>query len=193
MNEYNLEGKEKIENKKDEIEENDENEEIEESEDETSLTPLSETDLLKSVKVLRELLDRMQVDVVITTKTQNDARTIFISGPDSGLLVGKQGQTLDALHFIFNRILHRKLGINGFVDIDVDGYRSRRELAIKKMAIELAKKAKKEGKIIPIQPMNARDRRIVHMTLSGMKDIKTESEGSGKDRHVKIIPLKSKD
>jgi len=154
--------------------------------------PLNESDLLKGVKILRELIDRMQVNVIITTGGGSDNRTISVSGPDSGLLVGKKGQTLDALHFLFNRIVHRRVGIRGFIDLDVDGYRSRREKAIRKMATDLAMKAKQEGKVIPIRPMNARERRIIHMTLSEMSDIKTESEGEGKDRYVQIIPIEAK-
>lgn len=162
------------------------------NEEDSRNPPLSETDLLKGVRVLREIIDKMQVDVIITTGGEKDNRTIYVSGPDSGLLVGKKGQTLDALHFIFNRIMHRRLGIKGFIDLDVDGYRSRREKAIKKMVLDLAKKAKEEGKVIPIRPMNARERRIVHLALSDMRDVKTESEGEGKDRHVQIIPLDPK-
>lgn len=165
---------------------------VEEREEAAPAPPLSETDLLRGVKILRELIDKMQVDVIITTGGEGASRTIFISGPDSGLLVGKKGQTLDALHFLFNRMVHRQLGLKGFIDLDVDGYRSRREEAIRKMAVDLADRARKEGKVIPIQPMNARERRIVHMALSEMGDVKTESEGIGKDRHVQIIPLNAK-
>jgi spoIIIJ-associated protein len=154
--------------------------------------PLSESDMLRGVKILRELIDRMQVNVIITTGGESDTRTIFISGPDSGLLVGKRGQTLDALHFVFNRIVHKQMGVRGFIDLDVDGYRSRREKAIRKMAVDLARKAKQEGKVIPIRPMGARERRIVHLALSEVSGIRTESEGEGKDRHVQIIPLHPK-
>jgi len=148
--------------------------------------------MLKGVKILRELIDRMQVNVIITTGGESDNRTIFISGPDSGLLVGKKGQTLDALHFIFNRIVHKQMGVRGFIDLDVDGYRSRREKAIRKMAVDLARKAKQEGKVIPIRPMGARERRIIHLALSEVNGIRTESEGEGKNRHVQIIPLRPK-
>jgi spoIIIJ-associated protein len=153
---------------------------------------LSETDLLRGVRILRELIDKMQVNVIITSGGDGDSRTLFISGPDSGLLVGKQGQTLDALHSIFNRMIHKQLGVKGFIDLDVDGYRSRREQALRKMAMDLARKAKEEGKVIPIRPMSARERRIVHLALSEVGDIKTQSEGEGKDRHVQIIPLNAR-
>ena len=159
--------------------------------EETADREIRESDLLRGVKLLREIIDRMQMDVIITT-SGGKGRTIFISGPDSGLLLGKKGQTLDALHFIFNRIVHRNLGVRGFMDIDVDGYRSKREKALKILALELAEKAKSEGKVIPIKPMNPRERRIIHLALSEVADIKTESEGQGEDRHVQIIPISVK-
>ncbi|MFH1436452.1 MAG: R3H domain-containing nucleic acid-binding protein [Pseudomonadota bacterium] len=160
--------------------------------EETGGREIRESDLLRGVKLLREIIDRMQMDVIITT-SGDKGKTIFISGPDSGLLLGKKGQTLDALHFIFNRIVHRKLGVRGFMDVDVDGYRSRREKTLRKMALELAEKAKSEGKVIPIKPMNPRERRIVHLALSEVADIRTESLGHGEDRYVQIIPINKED
>lgn len=153
--------------------------------------PITEAHILQGVKILREIIDRMNLDVIIVA-SKNDSSTISITGPDGGLLVGKKGRTLDELHFLFNRILRRKTGIDGFINIDVNGYRSRREEALKKMAFKLAEKAKREGKVIPIPPMNARSRRIIHLALASDKEVKTESEGEGNRRHVQIIPINIK-
>jgi len=152
---------------------------------------VGEADLFKAVRILRDLLDRMGLDVVIST-AQNDSR-INISGPDGGLVVGRRGQTLDALHFLLNRILHRATGKRGFIDIDVEGYRSRRESAIQAQAKDMAKRARDEGIVLEFDPMNARERRIVHMALADEPGVRTESKGEGDERFVRVIPVEGEE
>lgn len=148
---------------------------------------VGDAELFKAVRVVREIFDRMGLDVVISTGPPG-SRLINVSGPDSGLVVGKRGHTLDALHFLLNRMMHRATGKKGFIDIDVEGYRSRREKALKAQALELAQKARDDNKVLSFDPMTARERRIVHMTLADEPGIYTESRGSGDRRHVQVIP-----
>jgi spoIIIJ-associated protein len=148
---------------------------------------LGDAELFKAVRMLREIFDKMGLDVVISTAAPG-TRLINVSGPDSGLVVGKRGATLDALHFLLNRILHRATGKKGFIDIDVEGYRSRREKALKAQAVELARRARDEGRVLSFDPMSARERRIVHMTLADEPGVSTESEGYGDRRYVQVIP-----
>jgi spoIIIJ-associated protein len=148
---------------------------------------VGEAELFKAVRILREMFDRMGLDVVISTG-QSGEKLVNVSGPDSGLVVGKRGQTLDAIHFLLNRILHRETGKRGFIDVDVEGYRSRREKALKAQALDLARQARQEGRVIEFDPMNARERRIVHMTLAEESGVHTESRGSGDQRYVQIFP-----
>lgn len=153
---------------------------------------VGDAELFKAVRILREIIDRMGLDVVISTG-QPGEKLINVSGPDSGLAVGKKGQTLDALHFLLNRMLHRMTGKRGFIDIDVEGYRSRREKALKAQAVELAQRVRAEGKVIDFDPMNARERRIVHMTLADEPGVRTESSGEGENRRVQILPDEARD
>jgi spoIIIJ-associated protein len=153
---------------------------------------VGDAELFKAVRILREIFDRMGLDVVISAEQTGD-RLINVSGPDSGLVVGKKGQTLDALHFILNRMLHRITGKRGFIDMDVEGYRSRREKALRQQALELAARAREEGKILEFDPMNARERRIVHLALADEPGITTRSEGAGEERRVCVIPLTGED
>jgi spoIIIJ-associated protein len=148
---------------------------------------LGDEDLFKAVRIMRELFERMGLDVVISTG-QAGENLINVSGPDSGLVVGKKGQTLDALHFLLNRILHRTTGKRGFIDLDVEGYRSRREKAIKAQALEMAEQARAEGKVLDFDPMNARERRIIHITLADEPGVYTESRGEGDRRYVQVLP-----
>lgn len=148
---------------------------------------LGDEDLFKAVRIMRELFERMGLDVVISTG-QPGEKLINVSGPDSGLVVGKKGQTLDALHFVLNRILHRTTGKRGFIDLDVEGYRSRREKAIRAQALEMAEQARSEGTVLDFDPMNARERRIIHITLADEPGVRTESRGEGDRRYVQVLP-----
>jgi len=148
---------------------------------------LGDEDLFKAVRIMRELFERMGLDVVISTG-QAGEKLINVSGPDSGLVVGKKGQTLDALHFLLNRILHRATGKRGFIDLDVEGYRSRREQSIRAQALEMAEQARSEGTVLDFDPMNARERRIIHITLADEPGVRTESRGEGDQRYVQVLP-----
>ena len=148
---------------------------------------LGDEDLFKAVRIMREVFERMGLDVVISTG-QAGEKLVNISGPDSGLVVGKKGQTLDALHFLLNRILHRTTGKRGFIDIDVEGYRSRREKALKAQARDMAQQAREEGVVLDFDPMSARERRIVHITLAEEPGVRTESRGEGDRRYVQVLP-----
>ena len=148
---------------------------------------LGDEDLFKAVRIMRELFERMGLDVVISTG-QAGENLINVSGPDSGLVVGKKGQTLDALHFLLNRILHRTTGKRGFIDIDVEGYRSRREKVIKAQAREMAEEARSQGIVLDFDPMSPRERRLVHMALADEPGVRTESRGEGERRYVQVLP-----
>ena len=113
---------------------------------------------------------------------------ISVTGPDASLLVGKKGQTLDAVQYLVNRIVGRRVGEHKPVLLDADGYRDRREASLVELAQQLSEKAQAEGKIVALNPMNARDRRIVHLTLRDTPGISTRSEGDGDDRHLLIVP-----
>ena len=148
---------------------------------------LGDEDLFKAVRIMRELFERMGLDVVISTG-QAGEKLINVSGPDSGLVVGKKGQTLDSLHFILNRILHRTTGKRGFIDIDVEGYRSRREKAIKAQARDMAEQARSDGVVLDFDPMSPRERRLVHIALADEPGVRTESRGDGDRRYVQVLP-----
>ena len=109
-------------------------------------------------------------------------------GNDSGILIGKGGRTLDALEFIVNRIVNKKLQKNVRITLDIQNYRERRREYLRKLAISMGEKAKKTGKVIATEPLNARDRRIIHVTLRNDSSVETKSQGEGTLRKVIIIP-----
>ncbi len=115
---------------------------------------------------------------------------IEISGKDSGRIIGKKGQVLGALQFLTHRAVNRPGLPRRHVLVDAEGYRSRRDDSLALMARRLGKQAVDEGKIITFEPMNPRDRRVVHLALAKFEGVITKSEGEGDDRRVQIIPVR---
>jgi len=119
-----------------------------------------------------------------------DEINIEITGPDAGLVIGKKGQVLQALQFLTHRVVNRPTLDKRHVLVDAEGYRSRRDDSLASMAKRLGKQAVHEGKIITFEPMNPRDRRVVHMALAKFEGVITKSDGEGEDRRVQIIPVR---
>ena len=119
-----------------------------------------------------------------------DEINIEIFGRDAGLAIGKKGQVLQALQFLTHRVVNRPTLDKRHVLVDAEGYRSRRDDSLASMAKRLGRQAVHEGKIITFEPMNPRDRRVVHMALAKFEGVITKSDGEGEDRRVQIIPVR---
>lgn len=111
-----------------------------------------------------------------------------VTGESGGLLIGRRGQTLDALEYLVNRMVGRDEGSPGRAVIDVEHYRERRQEHLSGMARRLAEKAKQTGHPVTLNPMSPRDRRVVHMALQGDDAVTTRSQGDGQYRQVMILP-----
>ena len=141
---------------------------------------------------LNNILATSGVNVTCTVRTADDPEAggpiIDISGDDSGLLIGRRGQSLQSLQFIVNLIVRNEFGEGVRVVLDVERYRQRRESSLKDMANKVAERVSQTGRSITLEPMSAADRRIVHLTLAERGDVSTESVGFGEDRKVSIFP-----
>jgi spoIIIJ-associated protein len=113
-----------------------------------------------------------------------------IKGDGSGLLIGRHGQTLDAIQYIVGRIVGKHLGEKKVIVVDTERYRERRRENLERLSRHMAEKAKSTGRAISLEPMSASDRRIVHLALKHDREIETRSEGEGGMRSIKIIPRK---
>ncbi len=113
-----------------------------------------------------------------------------IKGDGSGLLIGRHGQTLDALEYVVNRILSRKLNDAALpVSIDTESYRARRRRQLHRMALAKGEQAKREHLTVALEPMPPRDRRIIHLALKDDPLVTTRSSGEGFLRSVEIMPV----
>lgn len=115
---------------------------------------------------------------------------VEVYGRDSGRIIGKRGQVLAALQFLTHRAVNRPGQDRRHVVVDAEGYRFRRESTLASMAKRLGQQAVDEGKIITFEPMNPRDRRVVHLALAKFEGVITKSEGEGDERRVQIIPVR---
>lgn len=111
-----------------------------------------------------------------------------IEGEDAGLLIGHGGETLNALQFLVNLAVSRKAHERINASIDIEGYRQRREERLTAMANRLAERVAQTGRSFSMEPMPARDRRIIHMALANHRRVRTESVGDGDGRQVVIYP-----
>jgi len=121
---------------------------------------------------------------------EGDLLCLDISGPDMGVLIGKRGQTLSSLQYLLNIVLHREFKhLEGRVLVDVEGYRTRRESTLQRLALNLAEKVIATKKAVVLEPMSPQDRRIIHTTLQDNPAVTTYSEGEESNRKV-VITLK---
>ena len=120
-----------------------------------------------------------------------DQRIIFkIEGGNSGLLIGKRGQTLEAMQYLAEKIVNKQNQQRVRVLVDVEGYLNTRKTNLQKMASKMADKAKRTNKPVTIGQMNAYDRRTVHLHLKGNNAVRTQSVGEGYYRKLIIFPKK---
>ena len=140
----------------------------------------------KAKAFLQEVLKNMGIDVVIEKMIKSDKVLLHLHGKNLGILIGKHGQTLDALQYLTNLTTNQGETTRHFIMLDVENYRHRREETLKQLAIRLANRVKKNGDRVVLEPMNGYERKIIHVTLQNDPQVRTESEGQDPYRHVVI-------
>ncbi len=146
-----------------------------------------------AIDIVNYLLSSLKVDVktFYRDKDDFDTKSLYfeIEGDDSGLIIGRKGETLRSFEFLISFIIKRQLDKRVRVILDVEGYQERRRSNLVSIAESNAKKVIKYGKPIKMDPMSPFDRRIIHLALEKDKKVITESQGSGSRRQV-VIKLK---
>ena len=145
-------------------------------------------------QLVSELIDYFlgAMGVVAETYIREDddegSMTFEIEGQDAGLLIGRRGETLQALQFLIRMVTNRQLGRKAYVVIDIEDYRERRVQMLRRLASRTAGRVASSGRDDSLEPMSPAERRIVHMALAGHPEVRTESEGEGNQRRVVIFP-----
>jgi spoIIIJ-associated protein len=156
-----------------------------------------DADLQVAKTILEVLLRQMGFNAAVEVKntrdflTESDEEnpvTLNISGDDLNSLIGRRGQTLDALQYLVRLMYTRKTKSKNPIVVDVDGYKERRFADLKILALNVASQVKDKRSSVRLEPMPAYERRIIHMTLADDSEIETESIGEGESRKIVISP-----
>lgn len=140
---------------------------------------------------LREVFLSMGLIIKITTQMEDKHLMVNLTGDDMGILIGKRGQTLDALQYLVNLVVNKHSPSYISVMLDTENYRQRRKETLETLAFNLAKKVKHTRKNVVLEPMNPYERRIIHSALQNDRYVTTFSEGEEPFRNV-VIALKAK-
>ncbi len=127
-------------------------------------------------------------DTYVREETDDGVSVFDIEGEDSGLLIGRRGETLQSLQYLVNLIVTHQLGRSAYVQIDIEGYKERRRDTLAGVAARTAERVADTGEAAELEPMPAYERRWVHMALANNTEVRTESSGQGSDRFVIIYP-----
>ena len=136
--------------------------------------------------ILKEMLNRMQIDSEIETRFIDGSTHLNILTDMPALLIGKHGQTLDAIERLLNCIINKASLVKRRVFVDTQGYRERREERLIEMARQVAEKVKYTDRDVVLSPMSARDRRVIHVALKEDQVVSTYSQGEGEMRRVVV-------
>ena len=145
---------------------------------------------VRAKEILEGILTRMGLDYPVETIESEESVTLRISGDGSGLLIGRGGQTLDAIQYIINKVINKARLDRRIIVLDTEEYRGKREEYLLSLAAKLSHKVKKSRKPVTISNMSARDRRIIHLALKDDPGLLTKSRGEGAYRKIVILPSK---
>lgn len=145
-----------------------------------------------AIEILRSLLACFGENTCSIDEYDGDEGELIldVSGGDLAILIGRHGVTLDALQVVFASMLSKRIGFHYPIVVDIEGYKSRRRDKVQGMARSNAQKAVKSGRAVRLAPMNAYERRLVHLALRDSSEVTTHSEGTDPERYVVITPVK---
>lgn len=138
---------------------------------------------------IKKVCQAISVNADTQVSKEGEHWHINITGPELGILIGRRGDTLDALQYLTNLAVAKQLSERVRIIVDVEGYRMRREETLVRLAKRLSEKVKRTGTRIVLEPMNPHERRIIHTSLQDETRISTFSEGDDPNRRV-VISLK---
>jgi len=158
--------------------------------DSAAAEPVDESELAASVRELLELIVRgIGIQALLTIEEDDETVVAAFSGRDLGLLIGKHGQTIDAVQYLANAITYRgQAEDRKAIVVDAAGYRERRKASLDALAVRSAERATTTGHRVELEPMTAVERKVVHLRLKDYEGVTTSSEGTEPNRFVVIEP-----
>jgi spoIIIJ-associated protein len=156
--------------------------------DDPEAVPENEKHIVAGEKVLQRIVDNISSGAVVTVEKSAERVLYKVKGGNSGILIGKHGQTIDAMQALVEKIVNKKNTARLRVQVDIDGYLESRKKNLIRHAESLANKCKHIRRPVTVGRMNAHDRRIVHLALKDDTSVKTRSIGDGFLRKLVIYP-----
>lgn len=150
--------------------------------------PVSKETGENACRVLSETLHLMGLEAPVSLDVQGTEAVINLEDTVDGLLIGRKGQTLDALEYLLNRMIARGEEEEAHLVLDAEGYRERRRQSLESLALRLSERAKRRRKTVTLNPLSPRDRRVVHLALEDDPLVVTRSMGRGYFRRLSIVP-----
>jgi spoIIIJ-associated protein len=140
-------------------------------------------------EVLERILDAIGVRAQISLQEDDETLVASLGGRELGLVIGKHGQTIDAMQYLVNAIVWRgQVDGRKQVVVDAAGYRARREATLESLAVRSAERVVSSGRSVDLEPMTAVERKVVHLRLKDFPGVATRSEGTEPNRFVVIEP-----
>jgi spoIIIJ-associated protein len=158
------------------------------------LTPAVSDDESELAAEARELVQRIVdgigVNAHVSADEDDEAITLSCDGPDLGMLIGRHGQTIDAIQYLANAAMYRgHAEERKDVVVDAAGYRARRRASLEALAVRSAERALADAEAVELEPMTAIERKVVHVRLKEFDGVETSSEGTEPNRFVVITPV----
>lgn len=139
---------------------------------------------------LEETVGRMGLELTVTVHHRETETVLELVGADAVRIAARKGSALDALQLLACRVASKFLGgERAALVVDADSWRERREKMLTRQAHQLGAECVKRAKVIVMEPLPPRERRVVHMALARFAGVTTQSEGDGEERRIKIIPM----
>ncbi|TML96235.1 MAG: protein jag [Actinobacteria bacterium] len=154
-------------------------------------SPSDETDLVSEVRALvTRIVEGIGVTARIELDEEDELITASCSGPDLGMLIGRHGQTIDAVQYLANAVMWRRHPEDRKeVVVDAAGYRDRRRATLESLAVRSAERALSDREPVELEPMTAVERKVVHVHLKEFDGVETTSEGTEPNRYVVVRPV----
>jgi spoIIIJ-associated protein len=148
-----------------------------------------ETELAADVRSLVErIVAELGVGCRVAVREDAEGLHVECAGGDAGILIGRYGQTIDAVQYIVNAIVARRQEERVEVTVDAAGYRERRRAMLERIAVRSAERARNDGEPVELDPMTAVERKVVHLRLKEFDGVETSSEGTEPNRYVVVSP-----
>jgi spoIIIJ-associated protein len=139
--------------------------------------------------LVARIVGALGLEARLDVREDEESVLVTVSGPDVALLIGRHGQTIDAIQYLLNAISHRSWGDERKeVVVDAAGYRERRRTTLETLAVRVAERVRESGRSEELEPMTAVERKVVHLRLKDEPGVATASEGTEPNRYVVVLP-----